>query len=312
MKNEELIVRMNNCNVKTITNRFFTVLFFLFILHSSFFIQNCEALDIPPLKGYVNDNANMMSASAKAKIESELMAFEKSDSTQIVILTIPSLQGESLEDYSIKVVESWKIGQKGKDNGVLFFVANQERKMRIEVGRGLEGKLTDLTAGRIVDLVVKPKFKRGEFDAGFIAGIHAIIDASRGEFKAEPKRASQKKGSLFPLITLLIFGGVALLSIGKASRVLGGAAGALGLPAVAYLIIGPVIVTLILLAVAGLLMGIFLPMLFSGRGSGDGGGGFWFGGGGWGSGGGGGDSGGGFFDGGGGGDFGGGGSSGDW
>ncbi len=289
---------------------FFQVLFFFFAFHLSPFTFHCFSLDIPPLKGYVNDNANMMSASAKTKIESELMAFEKSDSTQIVILTIPSLQGESLEDYSIKVVESWKIGQKGKDNGVLFLVANQERKMRIEVGRGLEGKLTDLTAGRIIDLVVKPKFKRGEFDAGFISGIHAIIDATRGEFKAEPKRTSQKKGSLFPLITLLIFGGIALLSIGKASRVLGGAAGALGLPAAAYLIIGPVIVTLILLAVAGLLMGIFLPMLFSGRGSGDGGGGFWFGG--WGSGGGGGDSGGGFFDGGGGGDFGGGGSSGDW
>jgi len=288
-------------------------LLIIFTQHSTLNTQHSSAyaLDIPPLKGYVNDNANMMSASVKAKIESELMAFEKSDSTQIVILTIPSLQGESLEDYSIKVVESWKIGQKGKDNGALFLVANQEKKMRIEVGRGLEGKLTDLTAGRIVDLVIKPKFKRGEFDAGFIVGIHALIDATRGEFKAEPKRTSQRRGSFFPVITLLIFGGIALLSIGKASRVLGGAAGALGLPAVAYFIIGPVIVTLILVAIAGLLMGIFLPMLFSGRGSGDGGG-FWFGGGGWGSGGGGGSDFGDSFGGGGGGDFGGGGSSGDW
>lgn len=288
------------------------VLFFVLAFHLLPFTFHCFSLDIPPLKGYVNDNANMISASAKAKIESELMAFEKSDSTQIVILTIPSLQGESPEDYSIKVVESWKIGQKGKDNGVLFLVANQERKIRVEVGRGLEGKLTDLTAGQIIDLVVKPKFKRGEFDAGFIAGIHALIDATRGEFKAEPKLTPKRRGSLLPLITLLIFGGIALLSIGKASRVLGGAAGALGLPVVAYLIVGPVIVTLILVAVAGLLMGVFLPMLFSGRGLGDGGGGFWFGGGGWGTGGGGGSDFGDSFGGGGGGDFGGGGSSGDW
>ena len=156
-------------------------LLIIFTQHPTLNTQHSSAyaLDIPPLKGYVNDNANMMSASVKAKIESELMAFEKSDSTQIVILTIPSLQGESLEDYSIKVVESWKVGQKGKDNWVLFLVANQEKKMRIEVGRGLEGKLTDLTAGRIVDLVIKPKFKRGEFDAGFIVGIHALIDATR-------------------------------------------------------------------------------------------------------------------------------------
>jgi len=291
-------------------NYVFRFLLFFFVLHSTFFILHCFALDVPSLQGYVNDYADMMSASTKAKIESELTAFEKSDSTQIVILTIPSLQGESLEDYSIKVVESWKIGRKGKDNGVLLLVASRERKIRVEVGRGLEGKLTDLTAGRIVDLVIKPKFKRGEFDAGFAAGIHSLIDAARGEFKAEPKRSSQRRGSFFPVITLLIFGGIALLSIGKASRVLGGAAGALGLPAVAYFVIGPSIVTIILVGIVGLLMGIFLPMLLSGLGSG-GGGGYWFGGGGWGTGSGGGSD---FGDGfsGGGGDFGGGGSSGDW
>jgi len=285
----------------------FKILLFTLAFYLLPFAFHCFSLDVPSLQGYVNDNANMISASAKEKIESELMAFEKSDSTQIVILTIPSLEGESLEDYSIKVVESWKIGRKGKDNGVLLLVSSLERKIRIEVGRGLEGKLTDLTAGRIIDLVIKPKFKRGEYDAGFIAGIYALIDAARGEFKAEPGRTSQKSG-LSPIITLLIFGGIVLLLIGKASRVLGGALGALGLPAVAYFIIGPVIVTLILVSVAGLLMGIFLPVIFSGRGSGVGGG-FWLGGGGWGSGGGG-DFGGGFS--GGGGDFGGGGSSGDW
>jgi len=284
-------------------------LLIIFAQHSTLNAKHSSAyaLDVPPLRGYVNDYANMISSAAKTKIESELKAFEKSDSTQIFILTIPSLEGEPLEVYSIKVAESWKIGQKGKDNGVLLLVASKERKIRIEVGRGLEGKLTDLTAGRIIDLVIKPKFKRGEYDAGFVAGIYALIDATRGEFKAEPRSTSKQKGGLSPIITLLIFGGIALLFIGRMSRVIGGTAGAIGLPLLAYFIIGPVIVTLALMAIAGLLMGIFLPSLFSGRGFG-GGGGYWTGGG-WGTGGGGsfGDS-----FGGGGGDFGGGGASGDW
>ena len=104
------------------------------------------ALEVPQLKYHVNDYANMMSPETRSKIESDLKAFEQSDSTQVVILTIQSLEGEDLEGYSIKVAEAWKIGQKGKDNGVILLVANKERKIRIEVGRGLEGKLTDLAA----------------------------------------------------------------------------------------------------------------------------------------------------------------------
>ncbi|MGA2318323.1 MAG: TPM domain-containing protein [Thermodesulfobacteriota bacterium] len=103
-------------------------------------------LDVPKLQGYVNDYAEMISPSAKSKIEEELKAFEQSDSTQIVILTIPSLEGENIEEFSIKVAEVWKIGQKQRDNGILLTVSKQERKIRIEVGRGLEGRLTDLMA----------------------------------------------------------------------------------------------------------------------------------------------------------------------
>ncbi|MDP2156509.1 MAG: TPM domain-containing protein, partial [Nitrospirota bacterium] len=142
-------------------------------------MSDAHALEVPKLTGYVNDYAGMLSSQAKATLEQELRAFELSDSTQIVIVTIPSLQGEVLEQFSLKIAEAWKIGQKGKDNGIIFLVSKEDRKLRVEVGRGLEGKLTDLMAGRIIDLVVKPKFKRGEFDNGFIAGVHALIDASR-------------------------------------------------------------------------------------------------------------------------------------
>jgi len=169
------------------------------------------ALDIPPLKGYVNDYGNMMSPETRTKIETELKAFEQSDSTQIVILTIPSLEGETLEQFSIKVAEAWKIGQKGKDNGAILLVSKQDRKIRIEVGRGLEGKLTDLMAGRIISFVINPRFKRGDFDDGFMAGTQAIIDISRGEFKADENDGATERTKSIPLPALFIFGAAPLL-----------------------------------------------------------------------------------------------------
>lgn len=276
-------------------------------------VRAVYAAEVPPLKGYVNDYANMISPAVRAKLTNELKDLERTDSTQIVILTIPSLEGLTIEDYSIRVAEAWKIGQKGRDNGIIFMVANQERKIRIEVGRGLEGKLTDLTAGRIIDFVVKPRFKRGDFAGGFVAGVAALIDATKGEFKADDIKPSGTEKSFPPFFTILLFGGIGLLILGNISRILAGFAGAIGLPAAAYLTFGPSIFTLILLGILGLVMGIFLPFVFSGLGHGRGdiffpGGGYFGSGGGGGSG----DfgSGGGF--GGGGGDFGGGGASGDW
>ncbi len=276
------------------------------------FAPRAYALDVPQLQGYVNDYAGMISSQTKATLEQELRAFEQSDSTQIVIVTIPSLQGEVLEEFSVRIAEAWKIGQKGKDNGIIFLVSKEDRKLRIEVGRGLEGKLTDLMAGRIIDLVVKPRFKRGDFDNGIISGVHSLIDATRGEFKAEPgatRRSSRKSGALPQLVTFIIFGAMALLFMGSFSRPLSGAAGAVGLPALVAMLLSPIgLIAALILAVIGLLIGLFLPALFSSGGRGGGFGGGFYGGGFGGSGG---DSGGGGF-GGGGGDFGGGGSSGDW
>jgi uncharacterized protein len=273
------------------------------------------ALDVPKLEGYINDYARMISPSAKARIEKDLRAFEQSDSTQVIILTIPSLEGETVDGFAIKVAEAWKIGQKNKDNGIILLIAKQERKIRIEVGRGLEGKMTDLMAGRIVDMVIAPRFKRADFDGGVIAGVAALIDATRGEFKAEAKPKAKKSKAGTSFFSLLIIGLVALLFVGSFSRTIGGLTGAVGLPALLHLGLFPLtLIWAIMAALAGLAVGYFLPLLFSGGGR-YGGGGFWPGGGYYSSGGGGGwsggDSGGGF-SGGGGGDFGGGGASGDW
>ena len=272
------------------------------------------SLEVPALQGYVNDYAALITPEAKAKLENDLRAFEQSDSTQVVILTIPSLEGEDLEGFSIRVATTWKIGQQTKDNGVLLLVAKQERKIRIEVGKGLEGVLTDLLSGRIIDLVIKPNFKRGDYSGGLVAGVAAIIDATRGEFKgdAHGPAAPHKKGAP-SFLTLLLFLGILLLFLGSLSRTLGGITGAAGLPLITHLGLLPVGLTaLIILGLIGFGLGFLLPALFS-AGRVSSGGGPWFGGGFLGSGGGGwsgGSSDGGFS--GGGGDFGGGGASGDW
>lgn len=280
-------------------------LVFLFFL----FCVPAHALDVPKLQGYVNDYAGMISPQTKATLEEELRSFEQSDSTQIVILTIPSLEGEVLEEFSIKVAEQWKIGQKAKDNGIIFLVTKQDRKMRIEVGRGLEGKFTDLMSGKIINTVIKPKFKVGDYDNGFLSGAHAMIAATRGEFKADSNRETHRRNGPSRLLTFLIFAGIAILFLGSMSRPAGAIGGAVGLPlSILLASISVGMLGFIILIVVGAVLGLILPALFSAGGRGGWPGGF-YGGGGFG---GGSSGGGGGFGGGGGGDFGGGGSSGDW
>lgn len=167
------------------------------------------ALEIPKPQGYVNDLAGILSAPAKAKIETFLREFEQSDSTQLVVVTLPSLEGQPVESVALKIAEEWKIGQKGKDNGALLLIAKEERKMRIEVGMGLEGRLTDLLAGRIVDNEIAPRFKKGDFDGGIAAGVSAMAQAVRGEYKGTG-RVNGRKGKnaglwwVFPLVFFVL------------------------------------------------------------------------------------------------------------
>lgn len=277
------------------------------------FSSTAFALDVPALRGHVNDYAAMLSPAAVQELEADLTAFERSDSTQIVVLTIPTLAGETLEDYSIKVAEAWRIGQKKVDNGVILLIAKQEHKIRIEVGRGLEGKLTDLISGRIIRGEMAPRLKAGDIDGGIKAGVAAIKSVVKGEYKANPRDLRPAGRSIHPghsLFTLVIFLMVACIFLGSMSRILGGIAGAVGVPIIAFLLFpGLAFLLLIGLGVGGFLLGLFLTFLFGGGGRGGGffggGGPFMWGGGGFGGGGGGGFSGGG-------GDFGGGGASGDW
>ena len=140
-----------------------------------------HALDVPFLAGRVNDLTRTLSPAARAHLETKLGDLETRTGAQVVILLIPSLEGEPLEPYSVRVAQTWKLGRKGIDDGVLFLVAKNDRKMRIEVGYGLEPKLTDAQTREILDERVRPRFREGDFEGGVEAGVDAIASIIDGK-----------------------------------------------------------------------------------------------------------------------------------
>lgn len=223
------------------------------------------ALDVPPLKARVNDNAGLLSTGTRTLLEEQLGQLEQEDSTQVVVLTIPSLKGENLESFSLKVAETWGIGQKEADNGALLLVAVNDRKVRIEVGYGLEGVLTDLASGRIIRNIIVPQFKQGKFDAGVINGVAAIIGTVKGEYDAE----SFKKDTESEPGGWLVAGMFGLFAIGSVFRkktIIAGVAGALYgtmLGLAAPFISG--LVPLLLAALAGMIGGILASTMVAAR-----------------------------------------------
>lgn len=247
------------------------------------------ALDVPQLRGRVNDYAGMLSPEAASRIERKLAAFERDSTTQIAILTIPSLQGDDIDHFAIQVADTWRIGQKGKDNGVIMILAQKERKVRIEVGMGLQGVLPDITASHIIRDVMRPYLKTGNYDQGIEAGADAIMAATKGEFTASPRTAAPHRHTANTGLAIFLFVAVAIVILGSISRYLGGLAGAAGLPLAAYFSFpGIGLTALLILAAIGFGGGLLLTLLFSGMFGGGGGGGGYFGGGGgyWGGGGG--------------------------
>ncbi|NLV24877.1 MAG: TPM domain-containing protein [Deltaproteobacteria bacterium] len=170
-------------------------------------------LEVPPATGYVTDHAAILSPDVRSKLEGFLKDFERTDSTQVVVLTIPSLSGDSLEGFSLRVVETWQPGQRHKDNGALLLVVKNDRKMRIEVGKGLEGTLTDLVAGRIIDYEMAPRFRKGDFDGGVIAGVNALVGVVRGEYKADASQSRRKERSPWGPLLFFLFMGPFLLRL---------------------------------------------------------------------------------------------------
>jgi uncharacterized protein len=140
------------------------------------------ALDVPPLTGRVVDLAHVLPPDVATSLTHDLEAHETKTSNQVAILILPSLEGESLESFSHRVSTTWKLGQKGTDNGVLLLIALRERKVRIEVGYGLEGILTDLRSAHIIRQEIVPQFRSGDLPGGIAAGVKAILGTIEGAY----------------------------------------------------------------------------------------------------------------------------------
>jgi uncharacterized protein len=140
-----------------------------------------HAADVPFLSGRVVDDAELLKPQTREKLSAAMKAHEDATGDQIALLTVPTIGGEGIEEYATRVFEAWKLGQKGKDNGVLVVIVPQDRKMRIEVGYGLEGTLTDVAASRIIRDLMTPRFKAGEFDQGTEDGVLAVIAQLEGK-----------------------------------------------------------------------------------------------------------------------------------
>ena len=166
---------------------------------------------IPPLTARVTDLTNTLNPQQRDALEQKLAAFEAAKGSQIAVLIVPTTQPEAIEQYSIRVVEQWKLGRKGVDDGVLLLVAKDDRKMRLEVGRGLEGAVPDAVAKRITADIIAPYFKQGDFAGGISAGVERLIKVVEGEPLPEPAGKSQPSRPVVVLGLVVVTAFVAMV-----------------------------------------------------------------------------------------------------
>ena len=192
---------------------------------------------VPPLKTRVTDLAGVLSVAQRDAIERTLADFESRKGSQIAVLIVPTTKPEEIAQYGIRVAEAWKLGRKGVDDGVLLLVAKNDRKVRIEVGRGLEGAIPDAVAKRIVAEIVTPRFKQGDFEGGIREGVDRIVKVIEGEPLPSPRRVSAPTGrgagpdwlfwAIFLIPVLLVGASIARALLGRFAGgvVAGGLAG---------------------------------------------------------------------------------------
>ncbi|MEY2931639.1 MAG: hypothetical protein RL033_2388 [Pseudomonadota bacterium] len=183
-----------------------------------------QARTVPSLTGRVQDEAALLSPEARERIDGMLFAYQQQTGHQLALLTVRSLEGDALEEFSMRVVEAWQLGDKQRDDGVLLLVSVAERKLRIEVGYGLEGELPDATSSRIIRDVITPAFRRGEPDVGIVAGLQAIMAATGGKdvpIPAElPRQRSRARGGEAPggIVLAVLVGLAVMMFLGRGGR----------------------------------------------------------------------------------------------
>jgi len=284
------------------------------------FAQAPQPVPAPPTDAPVLDLTGTLRPEEAAALKSRLLEFERQKGSQIAVLIVPTTQPESIEEYSIRVADAWKVGRAEPDDGVILLVAKNDRAVRIEVGTGLEGALPDVIASRIISQVIVPHFREGDFSGGINAAITRIIAVIEGEPLPEPERRSSRQpeglgglGNALPILLMFVFVGSGILR-----SMLGRVGGAGATAGIAGLLMW-VLTSIMALSIGAAVLAFLFALFTGGSGFGGGGGSGWsshrrggWGGGGWGGGfGGGGFGGGGGWSGGGGG-FSGGGASGRW
>jgi uncharacterized protein len=250
---------------------------------------------VPPLQARVTDLTGTLSAERIAELDRQLAAFEAKKGAQIAVLMVPTVQPETVEQYAVRAFEQWKLGRKGVDDGVLLVIAKDDRKLRIEVGYGLEGALTDATSKRIISDDIVPRFQQGDFAAGVVAGVSRIMSVVDGEALPPPAAVPRSGSGNFPFNPEWLIAGFVLFSvINHGLRAVLGRLGAAGAMAVVSgFILWLVISSLAVSSIAAVVAFIFSLVAGSratfggGYGGYGGSGGSWSGGGGFGGGGGG-------------------------
>lgn len=209
-------------------------------------------------QGFVSDFTNTLNLEQKQSIENKLSAFEKNSSNEISVVLVPSLDGDYIEHYATKLFEDWKIGKKEKNNGVLFLISLNDRAMRIEVGYGLEGYITDSNASYIIRNIVSPEFKKGDYYSGIDKGVDALIELTKGNTQVVTQKNNIKINPEFVLFVFFV-----LFSILGASKswwfggVLGGIVGLIA----AFFIDS--ILTSIFVVIGGIVFGLLIDFIAS-------------------------------------------------
>ncbi len=165
-------------------------------------------MEIPPLTQRVTDLTQTLSVHEKAAFEAKLESYQQTKGNRVVVLIVPSTKPEAIEQYSIRVTETWELSRDGVDDGVLLLIAKEDRKVRIEVGYGLEGAITDLYSKRIITELIRPHFRAGDYAGGIDKALNALMGLIDGEALPAPNKRKTDIGKLGNLLPLLLFGGM--------------------------------------------------------------------------------------------------------
>jgi uncharacterized protein len=259
-----------------------------------------ELVPVPALQQRVTDLTQTLTPDQQSQLEAKLAAFEQQKGSQIAVLIVPSTKPEEIEQYSIRVVDAWKLGREKPDDGVLLLVAKDDRKMRLEVGYGLEGAIPDLIAKRIISEIMAPSFRQGDYYGGINNALEQVIKLISGEQLPAPAQARPGGGKLMDMLYVVLIGAFVVGGILRAifGKFVGGVLNAGVIGALIWVFGGGLIIAIVLAIIAFFLTFIGAAGLGHIGGLGGLGGGGYGGSGGWGGGGGGG--------------FGGGGASGSW